>query len=285
MNLKITNENKHFSSAPENIGNTNSVKKNYSDADKQKLAKASMDFEGLLTSMMIKSMTSTTEGLFGDSGFGGDTMESVFEGEFANFISKSNGMGVADMIYKKLTGEELEKTMLNVKEAVHKIEIPKPEKSEETKNSKIDIENSNFEKSITPSSKAINRVNRYDDFIKDASEKYGVDENIIKSVILAESAGNEKAISHAKAKGLMQMIDSTANDMGVKNVWDPKDNIHGGTKYLSGLLRQYNGDLKLALAAYNAGPGNVAKHNGIPPFKETKTYITRVLGYLNHLNG
>ena len=73
--------------------------------------------------------------------------------------------------------------------------------------------------------------------------------------------------------------------MGVKNVWDPKENIYGGTKYLGQMLRQYNGDVKLSLAAYNAGPGNVNKYGGVPPFKETENYISRVLSYYNYLNG
>jgi len=286
MNLKITNGNKHFSQAPE-------VSNQKSDAEKAKLAKASKDFESLLTSMMIKSMTSTTEGLFGDSEFGGDAFQSMFESEIASDISEKKGLGIAEKIYKQLTGEDLNKFELNsAKDRL--LNFNKPEKSEsvdkiETKENspveKINIKSHNYNNSVVPSEKSLSRIENYEDIISEASEKFGVDKNIIKSVVLAESAGNAKATSHAKAKGLMQLLDGTAKDMGVKNIWDPKQNIFGGTKYLSGLLRQYNGDLKLALAAYNAGPGNVAKHNGIPPFKETKNYISRVMGYLNYLNG
>ncbi len=125
-------------------------------------------------------------------------------------------------------------------------------------------------------------MSNYDDIIQQASETYGVDKNIIKSVILAESSAKENAVSTANAKGLMQIIDSTAKYLGINNVWDPKENIMGGAKYLSELLRKYNGNLKFALAGYNAGPGNVDKYNGIPPFTETQTYVKRVIGYLKN---
>jgi soluble lytic murein transglycosylase-like protein len=83
----------------------------------------------------------------------------------------------------------------------------------------------------------------------------------------------------------MQLLDSTAKDMGVKNIWNPKENVRGGARYLSQLINQYDGNLKMALAAYNAGPGNVERYNGVPPFSETKNYIARVMGYLNYFNG
>ena len=126
-------------------------------------------------------------------------------------------------------------------------------------------------------------LEKYDETIKTSAETFDVDPNLIKAIIAAESSGNPNAISKAKAKGLMQLMDATAKSMGVKNVFNPVDNINGGTKYFKYLLDKYNGDIKLALAAYNAGPGAVDKYDGIPPFKETNNYVNRVLNYYSLL--
>ncbi|HEX2866344.1 MAG TPA: transglycosylase SLT domain-containing protein [Ignavibacteriales bacterium] len=285
MDLKITNEEKHIRQTPE-------ITNRYTPEEKEKLAKASRDFESLLTSMMLKSMTKTTNGLFGDESYGGDLYEGLFENELSSAISKENSLGVAAKLYKKLTGEDLPKDA-GLPIIKHSKGPSKMDPMDETissgdinpANSPIPVKVANTNPAVKPSESSMNRVNRYEDVIEQASKDFGVDSNVIRSVILAESAGNLKARSVTNAKGLMQLMDSTAESMGVKNVWDPKENIYGGTKYLAGLLRQYNGELKLALAAYNAGPGNVEKYNGVPPFNETRNYISRVLGYLKHLNG
>lgn len=264
INLKITNPEKHISQMQ-----SQSYQKNI---DKKKLADASKQFESLLTSMMLKSMSQTTGGLFGEESFGGDFFESIFQFEIANQIAKGKGLGVADMIYKNITGESI--SSAETKDELKTLPIKT--------SPKIEYKKPEFP-AVKPTEQALDRLSKYEEIIQEASATHGVDKNLIKAVILAESAGKEDALSSANAKGLMQLIDATANYLGVRNVWNPKENIFGGTKYLAELLRKYDGDLKLALAGYNAGPGNVDKYNDIPPFTETQTYVKRVMGYLNHL--
>ena len=128
-------------------------------------------------------------------------------------------------------------------------------------------------------------ANNYEAYFQQASAKYGVDENLLKSVAKAESSFNPSAISNAGAVGIMQLMPDTAKELGVKDSFDPYENIMGGAKYLSQMLKQFNGNVSYALAGYNAGPDAVTKYNGIPPYAETQNYVTTVLGYFKEFGG
>jgi soluble lytic murein transglycosylase-like protein len=120
----------------------------------------------------------------------------------------------------------------------------------------------------------------YEEFIRAAAEKHGLDEKLITRVIAAESNFNPKAVSRKQALGLMQLLPQTAAQYSVANVFDPAQNIEGGAHYLKDLLEKYRGNLALALAAYNAGPDTVERYNGIPPFAETQNYVKRIISDL-----
>ena len=124
------------------------------------------------------------------------------------------------------------------------------------------------------------RLAKYAPHIQAAAKRYNVPVELICGVILQESGGNPKARSHCGARGLMQLMPATARRFGVKNSYDPAQNIDGGVKYLRFLIDRFKGDLELVCAGYNAGEGNVAKYgNKIPPFRETRNYVPAVLGY------
>jgi|WetSurMetagenome_2_1015567.scaffolds.fasta_scaffold122515_2 hypothetical protein len=153
---------------------------------------------------------------------------------------------------------------------IHKEKAKEPSEADQPVKSKVrSTANSDFQTAA------------YHDIIHEKASTYNVDPSLIKAVIKTESNWNSRAVSRKGAMGLMQLMPSTANDLNVHNPFDPEENIEGGTKYLKYLLEKFNGDLTLAVAAYNAGPNRVEKYGYVPPITETKQYVNRVLSLYN----
>lgn len=120
------------------------------------------------------------------------------------------------------------------------------------------------------------KLGKYAAQITRAASDYGVDSSLLRALIHAESGFDPQALSHKGAQGLTQLMPATATSLGVSDAFDPNQNIRGGARYLASLLKTFNGDVRMATAAYNAGPGAVKKYHGVPPYAETKVYVDRV---------
>lgn len=239
-----------------------------SAASKLKLQKAVKDFEAIFVNFMLKNMRNTVPKADGEEegGLGGDVMQGMFDLEISKHVSQSSSFGIGEMLYKQMTGETMPKSVPVSSGSTSGLLDPTVGRSAGKSLGTVHIPE---------------KVGQYSDTIQEASSAYGLDPNLIKAVIATESAGNARALSSKNAKGLMQLIDSTASQMGVSDVWDPQDNILGGSKYLKGLMDRFGGDVTLALASYNAGPEAVEKNGGVPPIPETQKYINRVMNYLH----
>ena len=235
------------------------------------------EFESVFTSMMLKSMRGTVE--TGDNDFlptslGQKIYSSMLDDEYAKLMTNHSSMGIADMVLKQLQKDDRSNVSPLAMLTALKMEpwlldnkfVPSRPTSSAT-------------------SDAMSTVSQWDPYIEQASAAYNVDPRLIAAVIAQESGGNTNAVSPKGAKGLMQLMDTTATEMGVKNVYNPAENIMAGTKYLRQMLDLFNGDETLALASYNAGPSAVNQYKGIPPFPETQQYVSSVLALRDTLPG
>ena len=266
---------------------------------KMKLQRAVQEFEALMLSTMLKSMRSgiPKSDMFGDS-YGGDMLEGMFDIELSRHMSRSRSLGMGEMLYKEITGEELPRTSppagAGVAPKTGPPAIPAatsvtPAVPPAADAPKAAPEPAHAASPVQPSASVPavpdtvrRRVDALEPFVREAAERHGVNESLLKAVIAAESAGQTNARSSKNAKGVMQLIDTTAAMMGVNNVWDPRENINGGAKYLGQMMDRFQGDIQRAVASYNAGPGAVEKHGGVPPYRETQTYVTKVMDYLRY---
>ncbi|UCE67809.1 MAG: transglycosylase SLT domain-containing protein [Candidatus Zixiibacteriota bacterium] len=267
------------------------------DIKLQKLKKACRDFEAIFISYMLKAMNKTTENseLFGN-GLGGDIYKEIFNEKLAEHLSQTGEFKIGDIIYRKYA-EMLNRGEENAdsKIADELSDIPPPLNTTairafaplapEPDRTGAEIvppkEEDESARTVSKPSRGREFLSEYQDTIDKAAREFGLDTSLIKAVIRQESAGDPGAVSPKGAKGLMQLIDSTAAMMGVRDPFNPVQNIMGGAKYLSMLIKKFGGDLKRALASYNAGPAAVEKYMGVPPFPETIKYVENVLSSMS----
>ena len=252
------------------LESSNGVDKNSKNLKAKKVAQ---DFEAFFVNFMFKEMSKNinTDG-FNIESNGSKMFQSMYYEEISNNIAQKSDFGIEKIIYDKIKLGDSS----GYDDVINKL------KNDEKQNfsSSLSYNGSGLnvdkvEKKEIFSTKG-NKREYIESVVNEASQKYGVDSSLIMAIIETESNFNSKAKSPVGAKGLMQLMDPTAKEVGVKNVWSIRENVMGGTKYYS-RLEKVLGDKKLALAAYNAGIGNVRKYGGIPPFKETQNYVGKVI--------
>jgi len=232
----------------------------------RRLRKASQEFEAIFIRQMLHAMRKTIpNGGLLERGLQMEVYESMFDEKVAEKIARRNQLGLAELIFRQLAGKLKEgKSVEELLKGMDKVQ-----REGQTPPMEFRVPQT--------ASADVNRI------VRRAAAAYGLDENLIHAVIQAESGGDPLAVSSRGAKGLMQLMDETAEMLGVSDPFDPEQNIFAGAKYLKQMLEKFDNDIELALAAYNAGPGNVLRYRGIPPFAETRTYIRRVLETFNRL--
>lgn len=189
---------------------------------------------------------------------------------FNNISGENNAFNVPNV--REVEDKQDFQQILNAKELIQEAQDDNIQSDE----SYINLNGYQGVSNVQRTNNLTNRT-QIDELIKEYSQKYGLDSDFVKAVVKQESGFNEKATSKCGAMGLMQLMPGTAKALNVNDPYNARDNIEGGVKYLKGLMDRFGGDMKLALAAYNAGPNAVKKYNGVPPYNETQNYVKNIM--------
>jgi Rod binding domain-containing protein len=259
-----------------NPENTSSLSGPAQSAGNLKAKEAAKAFESLFASMMLRSMRNAIpeqENEFLPTSLGEKIYTEMLDDQYGSILSKNGNLGLADLIMKQINGDNGSGSSLNMLRGLGQQSAPWM------------LDKAFIPSKLSADSKSPEAgVSQWQPYIEEAARKFGVAPDLITAVITQESAGNPSAVSPKGAKGLMQLMDTTAADMGVSQVFQPRQNILGGTRYLRQLLDKYNGNETLALASYNAGAAAVDKYNGVPPYQETQRYVENVLALKNRFS-
>ncbi|MEZ5359439.1 MAG: transglycosylase SLT domain-containing protein [Candidatus Zixiibacteriota bacterium] len=262
------------------------------EVKKLKLKKVTEEFESFFLLYMLKAMRKTVpeSGLL-EGGPGKEIYTGIMDEEMARKLSGTSSGSLADILYKSME-PQLEATYAtetgqtadvdtNIK-SLPRLPVDRGQHKESMTATTTEKKTLPLPAAtVKPAVHSDEILGKYGKIIDKAAEEYDISPQLIYSVIVAESGGNPEAISNKGAKGLMQLMDSTASEMGVSDSLDVHQNIMGGTKYLRKMLDTFDGDVKKALAAYNAGPGTVSKYNGVPPYPETRQYVDKIVGKMS----
>lgn len=246
----------------------------------EQIRKVSRQFEALYASFMLKSMNASIErSSLVDKNMGQEIFTDMLMDQYAEKMSEGKGLGMADMLYRYL--KDNKDQVQNCSGRIREYEAQK------NYNPKIMKYMAGNLGSASPQARETGKIptEDLDPIIRRSAGKFSLDPGLIKAVIRQESGNNPAAVSMKGAKGLMQLTDSTAEEMGVTDPFDTLQNVEGGSRYLKKLMVQFGDNVELALAAYNAGPEAVRKHGGVPPYPETLDYVKKVMEYMGEGQG